>query len=132
MLMTLLSPADGKVNFKQIEGAILTAGNLIAILDLDDPGAVQSVSEYRGNFPELGPPLVHSSKVDQRYKTAFTAAKNILQGDHSCCTAYQIILPFSSLRSQTTCTRSKSQSSPSMCTPNILIALCFLRRFTFG
>ena len=80
MLMTLLSPADGKVNFQQIEGALLTAGNLIAILDLDDPTAVQSVTDYTGNFPELGPPLVHSSKVDQRYKSAFRAAKNILQG----------------------------------------------------
>lgn len=81
MLMTLLAPADGKVNFQQIEGAVLLAGNLIAILDLDDPGAVQSVTEYTGNFPEMGPPLVHSSKVDQRFKGAIQAAQNILQGE---------------------------------------------------
>ena len=81
--MTLLAPADGKIKFQQIEGALLTAGNLIARLDLDNASAVQTVEEFAGNFPELGPPLVHSSKVDQRYKSSFLSAKNILQGMQS-------------------------------------------------
>ena len=41
MVMPLLAPAAGRVNFQQLEGALLIPGNLIARLDLDDPGAVQ-------------------------------------------------------------------------------------------
>ena len=80
MVMTLLAPAAGKVNFQQLEGALLVAGNLIAILDLDNPETVQTIEPFAGSFPEMGPPLVHSSKVDQRFKNAFQGARNILQG----------------------------------------------------
>jgi len=45
--------------------------------------ALLQVTQHSGGFPELGPPLVYSSKVDQKFKTAFTAAKNILQGENS-------------------------------------------------
>jgi acetyl-CoA carboxylase/biotin carboxylase 1 len=38
MVMPLLAPAPGKVAFKMPEGSLLTAGDLIARLDLDDPG----------------------------------------------------------------------------------------------
>lgn len=84
MVMTLLAPAAGQVHFQQLEGSLLVAGNLIAILDLDNPEAVQAVEPYTGSFPEMGPPLVHSANVDQRFKNAFQSAKNILQGDDSC------------------------------------------------
>lgn len=81
MVMTLLAPAAGRVNFQQLEGALLVAGNLIAILDLDNPETVQAVEPFTGSFPEMGPPLVHSSKIDQRLKSALQGAKNILQGE---------------------------------------------------
>lgn len=80
MLMPLLTPAAGKINFQLPEGAVLMAGNLIAVLDLDDPGAVTAASPYPGSFPELGPPLVHSQGVDFRFKEAYSAAKMILEG----------------------------------------------------
>ena len=82
MVMTLLAPADGLVHFQQLEGSLLSAGDLIARLQLDNPAAAQQVTPYNGGFPELGPPLVHSSKVDQRFKAAFASAKNVLQGAH--------------------------------------------------
>ena len=88
MVMTLLAPAAGKVTFQQLEGALLVAGNLIAILDLDNPETVQTIESFVGSFPEMGPPLVHSSKVDQRFKNAFQGARNILQG-----TAYLLKSP---------------------------------------
>ena len=80
MVMTLLAPADGKVHFQLLEGSLMTAGDLIARLELDNPAAVQQVTPYTGGFPEMGPPLVHNAKVDQRFKDAVTAAKMILQG----------------------------------------------------
>ena len=82
MVMTLLAPADGLVHFQQLEGSLLSAGDLIARLELDNPAAAQQITPYTGGFPELGPPLVHSSKVDQRFKAALASAKNVLQGAH--------------------------------------------------
>lgn len=80
MLMALLTPATGKINFQLPEGAVLSAGDLIAVLDLDDPAAVTAAAPYPGGFPELGPPLVHSQGVDYRFKEAYSAAKMILEG----------------------------------------------------
>ena len=41
MLMPLLSPAAGRIAFQLPEGAVLSAGDLIARLELDDAGACQ-------------------------------------------------------------------------------------------
>lgn len=41
MMMALLAPADGVVRFQVLEGSILSAGDLVARLELDDAGAVQ-------------------------------------------------------------------------------------------
>ena len=89
MVMPLLTPATGKINFQLPEGAVLTAGDLIAVLDLDDPGAVTAAAPYPGGFPELGPPLVHSQGVDYRFKEAYAASKMILEGaqEGSCLVA---------------------------------------------
>lgn len=80
MLMPLLSPASGKINFQLPEGAVLVSGDLIARLDLDDCNSVTAAQPYPGGFPELGPPLVHSQGVDYRFKEAYSAAKMILEG----------------------------------------------------
>lgn len=92
MLMPLLTPAAGKINFQLPEGAVLSAGDLLAVLDLEDPGAVTAAAPYLGGFPELGPPLVHSQGVDYRFKEAYSAAKMILEGKRS-------LLPLSADRS---------------------------------
>ena len=80
MLMPLLTPASGRINFQLPEGAVLVSGDLIARLDLDDSNAVTAAQPYPGGFPELGPPLVHSQGVDYRFKEAYSAAKMILEG----------------------------------------------------
>ena len=80
MVMTLIAPAAGIIHYQAIEGTALSSGDMIARLVLDNPEAAQKVTQHTGGFPELGPPLVYSSKVDQKFKTAFTAAKNVLQG----------------------------------------------------
>ena len=41
MMMALLAPASGAVHFQLPEGSVLTPGQLIARLDLDDPAAVR-------------------------------------------------------------------------------------------
>ena len=80
MLMPLLTPAAGQINFQLPEGAVLVSGDLIARLDLDEGNAVTAAQLYPGGFPELGPPLVHSQGVDYRFKEAYSAAKMILEG----------------------------------------------------
>lgn len=80
MVMTLLAPAAGSIRYEALEGSPLSSGDVIARLELDNPEAAQQITPYTGGFPELGPPLVYSSKVNQKFKTAFTAAKNVLQG----------------------------------------------------
>jgi hypothetical protein len=62
------------------EGSVINSGDLIARLELDDPGAVTAAVPYPGGFPELGPPLVHSQGVDHRFKEAYAAAKMIMAG----------------------------------------------------
>ena len=72
------------------EGSVINSGDLIARLELDDPGAVTAAVPYPGGFPELGPPLVHSQGVDHRFKEAYAAAKMIMAGaqrTHSLCDA---------------------------------------------
>lgn len=81
MVMTLLTPANGHVRFQMLEGSLLTPGDLIARLDLENPDAASQVVSFTGGFPELGPPLVQSVKVDQKFKTAFATCKNVLQGE---------------------------------------------------
>lgn len=84
MVMTLVAPASGKIFYQALEGSPLSSGDMIARLELDNPDAAQQITQHTGGFPELGPPLVYSSKVDQKFKTAFTAAKNVLQGRLHC------------------------------------------------
>ena len=86
MVMTLVAPASGKIFYQALEGSPLSSGDMIARLELDNPDAAQQITQHTGGFPELGPPLVYSSKVDQKFKTAFTAAKNVLQGKLHCPT----------------------------------------------
>ncbi|PSC75189.1 acetyl-carboxylase 1-like [Micractinium conductrix] len=83
MMMTLLTPAAGVVHFQLPEGSVLSPGQLIARLDLDDPAAVRRAEPYTGSFPELGPPVVESEGVGARFRAAVEAANNMLAGYHN-------------------------------------------------
>ena len=80
MVMPLLAPAPGKVYFNMHAGGVLCAGDLIATLDLDDPGAVKRAQPFTGNLPELGPPLIQSQRVDHRFQAAKEGASAVLAG----------------------------------------------------
>ena len=41
MVMAVVAPTNGIVHFKMLEGSLLTAGDLVARLDLDDPVSAQ-------------------------------------------------------------------------------------------
>lgn len=84
MVMPLLSPAAGKLIFQLPEGAILNSNDLIARLELDSPDAVVAAEQFKGTFPELGPPQVSSHGVDHRFQQARTAAEMTLAGACQC------------------------------------------------
>ena len=84
MVMPLLSPAAGKLIFQLPEGSILNSSDLIARLELDSPDAVVAAEQFRGAFPELGPPQVSSHGVDHRFQQARTAAQMTLAGEWQC------------------------------------------------
>ncbi|KAL4426359.1 hypothetical protein ABPG77_004653 [Micractinium sp. CCAP 211/92] len=83
MMMTLLAPASGKVHFQLPEGSVLSPGQLIARLELDDPAAVRRAEPCQGSFPELGPPVVESDGVAHRFRAALEGATNIMAGYHN-------------------------------------------------
>ncbi|XP_010916915.1 acetyl-CoA carboxylase 1 [Elaeis guineensis] len=80
MCMPLLLPASGVIHFVMSEGQAMQAGDLIAMLDLDDPSAVRRAEPFHGTFPKLGPPTAVSGKVHQRCAASLNAAQMILAG----------------------------------------------------
>lgn len=81
MLMPLLAPAAGTVHFALPEGAVLSCGDLIARLELDDPESVLRAVPSQETFPDsMGPPQVATERVNDRFSRALEAAEDILSG----------------------------------------------------
>lgn len=80
MMMPLLAPAAGTIRFLVAEGAALSSGQDLGHLELDDPLAVVRAERFTGTFPELGPPVLPSSRPDHRLHTALEAAQHTLAG----------------------------------------------------
>lgn len=60
MMMPMLAPASGRIDFLLPEGSVLAAGDVIARLDLDDPASIMKSVAFTGTLPELGPPQVQT------------------------------------------------------------------------
>lgn len=80
MVMTLLAPAAGNIHFQLPEGSVLSPGQLIARLDLDNPSAVRRAEPFTGGWPELRPPVITAHGIGTRFRDAFEAAQNVLAG----------------------------------------------------
>ena len=121
MVMPLLSPAAGKLIFQLPEGSILNSNDLIAQLELDSPDAVVAAEQFRGTFPELGPPQVSSHGVDHRFQQARTAAQMTLAGASRCTTILGIdhamlhLAGYASTRSIKIIARSRQAMPPRGC-----------------
>lgn len=82
MFMPLLSPATGVIHWVLPEGSILSAGDLIARLDLENPAAVTQAMPFDGDFPPMGAPVLESEGVDAWFTGALQAAQMIMAGVH--------------------------------------------------
>lgn len=80
MYMPLLAEEDGTCNLLKQPGATLEAGDILGILQLDDPSKVKSAQPFLGQLPDLGEPVVLGTKTPQRFAHLFRVLQHILEG----------------------------------------------------
>lgn len=85
MLMPLLTPAAGLINFVIPEGSVVAAGELIARLTLDPGTEVEQAVPFTGSLPDVGPPQIPSERLDHVFKAAVEAAQMIMAGQWVTC-----------------------------------------------
>ncbi|GBG75894.1 hypothetical protein CBR_g21136 [Chara braunii] len=82
MCMPLLVAASGRIRFRMSEGQSMQAGDLVAVVELDDPSSVRKAMPFAGSLPRLGPPTPVPDKVHRRCAAAVSAARYVLDGYH--------------------------------------------------
>ena len=80
MYMPLLAQEAGIVQLIKQPGATLDAGDVLGVLELDDPSRVQHAQPFTSQLPDLGPPQIVGNKPPQRFVLLNTILKNILLG----------------------------------------------------
>lgn len=80
MYMPLVAQEDGTVQLIKQPGATLEAGDILAILSLDDPSRVKHAKPFDGQLPPIGPPQIVGEKPAQRFALLTGILRNILDG----------------------------------------------------
>lgn len=80
MIMPLVAQEDGLVQLIKQPGASLEAGDILGILQLDDPSRVKHAKPFEGQFPAWKPPQIVGDKPEQRFALLSNTLKNILLG----------------------------------------------------
>lgn len=82
MVMTLTASEAGCISYSKRPGAVLDAGSIIAILELDDPTLVTKAQLYIGQFPELdvSQPMA-SQKLNHIHNSYKAILENTLHGN---------------------------------------------------
>ena len=80
MFMPLLAQESGTVQFIKQPGTTLEAGDVLGILQLDDPSRVQHAQPFTSQLPDFGPPQIVGDKPPQRYQLLYSILQNILLG----------------------------------------------------
>lgn len=80
MCMPLVSQEDGTVQLLKQPGTTVNAGDILAILALDDPSKVKHALPFEGTLPLFGPPTIESNKSVYVYHKNLQILNNILAG----------------------------------------------------
>lgn len=80
MCMPLITQESGVVQTIKQPGSTLSAGDILAILSLDDPSKVKHALPYEGTLPDMGEPQVQGSKTIQKFNRCSAILGNILAG----------------------------------------------------
>lgn len=80
MYMPLTSQESGVVNFLMSPGTPVNAGDILAILSLDDPSKVMRAKPFDQQLPDSGLPVVIGLKPHQRFNYVMSVLNDILAG----------------------------------------------------
>lgn len=80
MCMPLIAQENGIVQLIKQPGSTVNAGDILAILSLDDPSKVKHALPFEGTLPELGDPIVQGTKAIHVFQNSSAVLKSILAG----------------------------------------------------
>ena len=80
MQMPLIAQESGIVQLLKQPGSTLNAGDILAILTLDDPSKVKHALPFEGLLPNYGTPIVEGTKPVYKMKSLIGTLNNILKG----------------------------------------------------
>lgn len=80
MCMPLITQENGIVQVMKQPGTTVNAGDILAILALDDPSKVKHAKPYEGTLPEMGEPTVQGTKPVHKFRKNTTILNNIMAG----------------------------------------------------
>lgn len=80
MQMPLISQESGIVQLLKQPGSTIVAGDIIAILTLDDPSKVKHALPFEGMLPDFGSPIVEGTKPAHKFHYLMSTLENILKG----------------------------------------------------
>ena len=80
MCMPLIAQENGTVQLVKQPGSNVAAGDILAILSLDDPSKVKHALPFQGILPEFGQPTVQGTKPAYKFQALLSTLKNTLTG----------------------------------------------------
>lgn len=80
MCMPLVAQENGTVQLLKQPGSTVKAGDILAILALDDPSKVKHAMSFEGTLPDYGTPLIEGTQSVHRYHKYLSILRNILAG----------------------------------------------------
>lgn len=80
MYLTLSAPESGKIRLRAPEGTSVEIGDVIAVLELDDPSKVRRAEKFEGTLPRYAPPQALGSKPHQQFDSAKRELCLLLRG----------------------------------------------------
>ena len=80
MYLPLVAAESGVVSFVKSAGVSLSPGDLLGVLQLDDPGKVPRAVPFDGRLPDYGPPEIIGTSASQRFAYARQVLLDVLDG----------------------------------------------------
>ncbi|CAI4767824.1 AQG_2a_G0047460.mRNA.1.CDS.1 [Saccharomyces cerevisiae] len=80
MQMPLVSQENGIVQLLKQPGSTIVAGDIMAIMTLDDPSKVKHALPFEGMLPDFGSPVIEGTKPAYKFKSLVSTLENILKG----------------------------------------------------
>lgn len=80
MCMPLIAQENGVVQTIKQPGSTVNAGDILAILALDDPSKVKHALPFEGTLPDMGEPSIDGSRPIHKFNKYATILQNILAG----------------------------------------------------